>query len=1001
MKYRFKKTGYLLLFMALGLLLIPTLSQAQTAENDYIVKDLLVEDVPNNDGTGLAVSWVPLPIEQRIIEYRIYRGVTPDSLFYVGKVDVNPETEFVGERMYFYDTDFTNFVTINSPGRLRQERQQPDDSPIFRAYPRDISVTGPELTNYTILGIITEKNFYYKNRKVVIEDEESDDESVYAGMKLRHIDMAKKLIPDHKYYYTVIAVDELRRFHPHAEPQYGIPRVNSPEKTREFYVKYLEDQKQLNFEWSLPLFTDDVYYHQIYMLSQEDLEQFKAYEQALIEREEHELARKEDPEMPPYEMTVDNPAELIFMRYSAYPYTGMRNKSISVEDERIYFDKTFSNAITGQEFQVDVPIDTDNIEDYYFVFSLFDTSGHETFSDVTQAATINSDILPPLSDFKVVDRKDDKGEYNTVYWDNPVVYLTNATYLDLARTKMMVNYELMENENYYINNIYFDVYDESGEHIGNINEFYQDNRITFRIPTDDEDYDRYQDFSFEITIRANGEMIEDYVLTQKIEFNEMTRSLRPTDLHINGFNVENFFYYIYKRNYADEEFRLSQRLAATAREHHDMIRFENNHFKIVNQYEEDRDLFLISPSFAVMRDPEKDATVSSNLYRSEFEKTVERYESEIERYQAMLDTVETEAEKAQARSAINYYQNQLEISAEHPVLDKAESFESDRQRIKFLDKVRHYARNSFEYKMVFSNGEGVFVETPIFVADEPMEKGRHEEYVFALPGWGETHFYPLPNWFKTDWWPALIATFIFGLFVYIYVKKALRGHDMYIRPIAGIHEIDNAIGRATEMGKPILFIPGLSGIQDVATLAGLAILGRVAKKAAEYDTRILVPMRDYIVLPIAQEIVKEAHYEAGRPDTYDKNSVFFVTTNQFAFVAGVNGIMVREKVATNFFMGMFWAEALLLTETGNIAGAVQIAGTDAITQIPFFITTCDYTLLGEELYAAAAYLARDPLQMGTLKGVDYTKLIIMSLIVGGTILSTSHLTFLINAFPDK
>ncbi|MEA1972922.1 MAG: DUF6754 domain-containing protein, partial [Candidatus Cloacimonadota bacterium] len=246
-----------------------------------------------------------------------------------------------------------------------------------------------------------------------------------------------------------------------------------------------------------------------------------------------------------------------------------------------------------------------------------------------------------------------------------------------------------------------------------------------------------------------------------------------------------------------------------------------------------------------------------------------------------------------------------------------------------------------------------------------------------------------------------IATFIFGFIVFFMINKAKKGEDFYLRPISGIQEIDNAIGRATEMGKPILFVPGLSGIQDVATLAGLAILGRVAKKAAEYDTKILVPVRDYIVLPVAQETIKEAFYEAGKPDAYDSNSAFFLTTSQFAFVAGVNGVMIREETATNFYMGMFWAESLIMTETGSTTGAIQIAGTDAVTQIPFFITTCDYTLIGEELYAAAAYLANEPLMMGTLKAQDYSKVIILSFIILGTILSTSHLTFLINAFPEK
>ena len=310
-------------------------------------------------------------------------------------------------------------------------------------------------------------------------------------------------------------------------------------------------------------------------------------------------------------------------------------------------------------------------------------------------------------------------------------------------------------------------------------------------------------------------------------------------------------------------------------------------------------------------------------------------------------------------------------------------FEFDKKDVKKYDKARHFAKRSYQYKMVVTDGKGHFVESLVYENE------------------GVKYFFPKPNWVKRSMLPALIAGLIFGLLVFMLIMKAKAGHDFYVRPIAGIEEIDNAIGRATEMGKPILFVPGFTGISDVATLASLAILGRVAKKAAEYDTKILVPIGVPLVLPIAQEVVKEAHYEAGRPDTYDKNSVFFITTSQFAYVAGINGIMVREKVATNFFMGMFFAEALIMAETGASTGAIQIAGTDAITQLPFFITTCDYTLIGEELYAASAYLARNPLQMGTLKAVDYFKLLIIISVVAGTLLSTLHLTFFINALPEK
>ena len=75
-----------------------------------------------------------------------------------------------------------------------------------------------------------------------------------------------------------------------------------------------------------------------------------------------------------------------------------------------------------------------------------------------------------------------------------------------------------------------------------------------------------------------------------------------------------------------------------------------------------------------------------------------------------------------------------------------------------------------------------------------------------------------------------------------------------------------------------------------------------------------------------------------------------------------------------------------LAETGQAAGAIQIAGTADVTQLPFFVTTCDYTLLGEELYAASAYLSREPVLLGSIKAQDTAKAILMVIMASGIIL---------------
>jgi len=243
--------------------------------------------------------------------------------------------------------------------------------------------------------------------------------------------------------------------------------------------------------------------------------------------------------------------------------------------------------------------------------------------------------------------------------------------------------------------------------------------------------------------------------------------------------------------------------------------------------------------------------------------------------------------------------------------------------------------------------------------------------------------------------PILFGVLIFGGFLLAFISQAKKGRELYVRPLSGINAVDDAIGRATEMGKPILFILGLGTAGDIATIAGFTILARVARRTAEYQTKVLVPVQDPVVLAVAQETVRTAFLEAGRPDQYNPDNVFYVTALQFPYVAAVNGIMLREKPATNFYCGKFYAESLILAETGNIAGSIQISGTDEIGQLPFFVAATDYTLIGEELYAASAYLSQEPVQLGTLKAQDYTKAVAMLIILLGAILITAGMPFIL------
>lgn len=241
------------------------------------------------------------------------------------------------------------------------------------------------------------------------------------------------------------------------------------------------------------------------------------------------------------------------------------------------------------------------------------------------------------------------------------------------------------------------------------------------------------------------------------------------------------------------------------------------------------------------------------------------------------------------------------------------------------------------------------------------------------------------NWFRIDRLNNLVLVIIISIVFFIIVSRAKK-RELFIRRIAGLDAIDEAVGRATEMGKPVVYVPGIGSMSGISTIASIFILGEVSKKIAQYDATLKVPHYDPIVFTVAKETVKQSYMEAERPDSYREDINVYITTDQFAYAAAVDGIITREKPAACFYMGYFMAESLLLAEVGAGVGAIQIAGTDVDSQLPFFFTACDYTLIGEELYAAGAYLSKEPMLVSALKVQDFGKFLFIKFAIGFSIL---------------
>jgi hypothetical protein len=211
------------------------------------------------------------------------------------------------------------------------------------------------------------------------------------------------------------------------------------------------------------------------------------------------------------------------------------------------------------------------------------------------------------------------------------------------------------------------------------------------------------------------------------------------------------------------------------------------------------------------------------------------------------------------------------------------------------------------------------------------------------------------------------------------------------RKLAGLDAIPEMVGRAAETGKPVHFTTGLGELNtNVASqlVAGLSVLAYVSEMCANLGVKIIYSVYQSQVMPIATELMKSAYTSAGRLEDFDAEyQIRFLSDSQFAYASAVQGIAEREHPAANIMIGPFYAESMLFAETFYRIGSIQLAGTARGYQIPFFAVVCDYLLIAEEIYAAGAYLSKDPILAGSIRGQDIGKFIALALMIVGLILT--------------
>jgi hypothetical protein len=243
----------------------------------------------------------------------------------------------------------------------------------------------------------------------------------------------------------------------------------------------------------------------------------------------------------------------------------------------------------------------------------------------------------------------------------------------------------------------------------------------------------------------------------------------------------------------------------------------------------------------------------------------------------------------------------------------------------------------------------------------------------------------------------LIAFILAWVATYIAIQRGKEG-KITIRRIPGLDAIEEVVGRAVEMGRPIFDIIGMGTFTDIyatQTIAGLSILSYVSTLSARLGAELVAPQASVDVMPVAAEIVRESYRIEDKLDELDIDEQLpYLSGTQFAWASGIIGMASRMRPAGNIMIGPFWAESMMFAETFDRVGAMQVGGTARMYQIPFFAALCDYVLIGEEIFAAGAYVSGDPQQIGSIAAQDWYKLTAMVLGILGALLATAGVTII-------
>ena len=210
-----------------------------------------------------------------------------------------------------------------------------------------------------------------------------------------------------------------------------------------------------------------------------------------------------------------------------------------------------------------------------------------------------------------------------------------------------------------------------------------------------------------------------------------------------------------------------------------------------------------------------------------------------------------------------------------------------------------------------------------------------------------------------------------------------------LRLIDAYERLNRSVGLAVENGTRLHISLGRGNFftaRGGSGLAGLAMLRRLAERTSVSDRPPVVTSGDASLAILSQDTLQSGYRAVGAEEQYRFTTGRLSGLTPFSYAGGALPTIHDENVSVNIVIGDLGMEAALLAEASDRADTSLIAASDNLSAQSIFFASSQEPLIGEELYAAGAYVGAGASHEASLNVQDILRWLIILALLAGSLL---------------